>query len=101
MKFGLKNKTIKAINSVFAKYPAVDKVILYGSRAKGTYQKSSDIDLTLIGEDLTDQDRTNIYFDLDDLLTPYMFDLSMLSQIDNENLKEHIKRVGKIFYQKT
>lgn len=41
---GLPAKTIEAMQSVFARYPEIDKAILYGSRAKGTYGKGTDID---------------------------------------------------------
>ena len=50
--YGLKEKHIKAINSVFSKYPQIEKAILYGSRAKGNYRNGSDIDLTLVGDNL-------------------------------------------------
>jgi len=32
VKFGLKKETIDKINAVFAKYPEVEEVIIYGSR---------------------------------------------------------------------
>ena len=48
MKFGLKESDIELIKKVFSNYPEVEKVILYGSRAKGTYKPASDIDLTLL-----------------------------------------------------
>ncbi len=49
---GLKDTDIQNICSVFKKHPEVEKVILYGSRAKGNYKKGSDIDLTFIGSNL-------------------------------------------------
>jgi predicted nucleotidyltransferase len=97
--FGLKEKTIQKIHAVFAKYPCVDKVIIYGSRATGNYKNGSDIDLTFVGNTISDQDMANIYVELDDLLTPYSFDLSLYAQIENPDLIDHIDRVGKIFYQ--
>ncbi|MCK0202958.1 nucleotidyltransferase domain-containing protein, partial [Ornithobacterium rhinotracheale] len=45
--YGLKEKHIDTIQSIFGKYPEIDEAILYGSRAKGNYQNGSDIDLTL------------------------------------------------------
>ena len=101
MKFGLSTDTIEKINAIFAKYPSVEKVIIYGSRAKGNYKNGSDIDLTLIGEKITNQDRTNIFFDLDDLPIPYSFDLSIFSKLDHEDLKDHINRVGKVFFERS
>ena len=37
---------------------------------------------------------------LDDLYLPYMFDISIFDKIDNQNLKDHINRVGQVFYQR-
>jgi Protein of unknown function DUF86 len=38
--------------------------------------------------------------ELDDLLLPYMIDLSLYAQIDNPALREHIDRVEVVFYQR-
>ena len=100
MKYGLKEDVIKKICSIFKKYPSVKKVVIYGSRAKGNYKRGSDIDLTMFGDHISDQEQTNIFFDIDNLNTPYTIDLSIYRQIDNEDLQEHINRVGKVFYQK-
>ncbi len=100
MMFGLKTETINAIQEVFAKYPEVEKSILYGSRAKGNYRPGSDIDLTLLGEKLTLTILQKIENELDDLLLPYKIDLSVFHQIGNPDLVAHIERVGQIFYQK-
>jgi len=51
LRFGLKETTIQKICDVLARYPQVKKAMLYGSRAKGNYKNSSDIDLTLLGDD--------------------------------------------------
>lgn len=100
MLYGLKNQTIEKINQIFARYQEVEKVILYGSRAKGDHKKGSDIDLTLIGENLNLQLLNKISLDLDDLLLPYKMDLSIYDQINNSDLIDHISRVKKIFYKK-
>ena len=49
MSFGLTEDTVNKIRGVFAQYPQVTEVILYGSRAKGTHHNGSDIDLALKG----------------------------------------------------
>lgn len=100
MKYGLKHKTITAIQEVFARYPQIEKVILYGSRAKGTYRKGSDIDLTLIGKDLDLTTLFEIEGTLDDLLLPYKIDLSIYRKIENADLLAHITRVGVVFYER-
>lgn len=98
MRFGLKENVIVQINSVFAKYPQVEKVILYGSRAKGCHKNGSDIDLTIKGKILDLSIVNKISNDLDDLLLPYTFDISIFRQISNLELVKHINRVGKTFY---
>ncbi len=78
--FGLKDDTISKIQTVFASYPQVEKVVLYGSRAKGNFKNGSDIDLTLCGgEDLTLRVLYRIMDEIDDLLLPYTFDLSIFA----------------------
>ena len=101
MKFGLKESVIEKICLVFKKFPEIEKAVLYGSRAKGNFRNGSDIDLTLFGEnDLTLNKLYKIMDELDDLLLPYSFDLSIHSLIDDEEVLEHIQRVGVVFYQK-
>lgn len=100
MKFGLKENVIKSIEEILSDFPQVETVLIYGSRAKGNYRPGSDVDLSLKGDDLSLQVLNKISLQLDDLLLPYTFDLSVFDHIDNEYLKEHIERVGKIIYQK-
>lgn len=98
MNFGLSDKTISAIHSVFSKYPQITKAIVYGSRAMGNYKNGSDIDLTLYGSKLSNQILMDILDDLDELLLPYKIDLSIYAAINNEKLQDHINRVGIDFY---
>jgi uncharacterized protein len=97
---GLKNIDIENIRAVFELHPEVERVILFGSRAKETYKPSSDIDLTLVGTKLNLTIQQKIEQELDDLLLPYKFDISIYHQIQNRELIEHIERVGKLFFLK-
>jgi predicted nucleotidyltransferase len=101
MTFGLKQKHIDSINRVFEQYPQIQSVIIYGSRAKGNYKNGSDIDLTLVGTDIDLTLQFKIENLIDDLLLPYTIDLSILSQIANPDMVDHINRIGQIFYQKS
>lgn len=100
MDFGLPPAVVAHIREVFARFPGVDKAVLYGSRAMGTYRNGSDIDLTLYGEKLTLPQLTAIASELDDLLLPYTIDLSIFALLNNADLREHIGRVGKVFYER-
>jgi type I restriction enzyme S subunit len=97
MQFGLSNDDIDKIKVVFAKFPEIERVVIYGSRAKGNYKPSSDIDLTLVGDKLTLSLLQSLENDIDDLLLPYKFDISIFHQISNPDLIAHIERVGKEF----
>jgi hypothetical protein len=44
----------------FRSYPKIEKVFLFGSCAKGQATQNSDIDLFLLGSDITDDDEWNI-----------------------------------------
>jgi uncharacterized protein len=100
MRYGLKEQTIESICGVFARHPLVEKAMLYGSRAMGNFKPGSDIDLTLFGESLTSLELGIIDEELDDLLLPYQIDLSIFHRIENMDLREHIERVGVVFYRK-
>lgn len=97
---GLKSRTIDQIIDVFSQFPEIEKATLYGSRAMGTYRRGSDIDLTLEGDKLSYTLLNKIDIALDNLFLPYTFDLSILHKIKNEELKDHINRVGKVFYSR-
>lgn len=100
MEFGLKDHILEKIRNVFSKYEQVEKVLIYGSRAKGNYKPGSDIDLTFIGEGLNRRILNNIDDDIDDLLLPYSFDLSILKEVTNLDFLAHVNRVGILFYER-
>jgi len=99
MAFGLPPSSLKQIRSVFASHPEVETVILYGSRAKENFKPGSDVDLTFKGKQTDLRVLNRIDNELDDLLLPWSFDLSIYSQITSPDLIEHIDRAGIVFYQ--
>lgn len=99
MRFGLKESVIQSIHSVFDSHPEIEQVIIYGSRAKGNFRNGSDIDLTIIGDDMDYSTVLKLIGEIDDLLLPYKIDLSLMKHIQNNDLIQHIERVGKVFYE--
>lgn len=97
--FGLSENVIILIKKVFEKYLDVEIVKIFGSRAKGNYRPNSDIDFALWG-DIDPVVLGKISLDLDDLPTPYKFDVKLYNEINHLKLKNHIDRVGKVFYKK-
>ncbi|EGV18428.1 nucleotidyltransferase domain-containing protein [Thiocapsa marina] len=70
------------------------------SNSGGHHRIASDIDLTLIGQDLDLDTLGGIATHLDESPIPYQVDLSIFDQIDHPGLKAQIERTGKIFYQR-
>lgn len=100
IRFGLSQHTVELISAVFNKYPDIDQVVIYGSRATGTFAEGSDIDLVVVSQKLAFSKLLQVKSELDDLMIPYKVDISMLSQINNTSLIEHIDKHGQVFYSK-
>ena len=98
--FGLSQKTMQTLDLIFAAEPMVEKVIVYGSRAKGNFREGSDIDLTLVAPDLQFRQLLKLQGEIEESSIPQMVDLSILNEIKNTALVDHITRVGKVFYTK-
>ena len=96
---GLTNEEMQELVAALSTQPNIEKAIVYGSRAMGTNRKFSDVDMTLVGNNLSHSDLNQVALKIDDLLLPYEFDLSLYSSLTNKNLLEHIRRVGKVIYE--
>ena len=93
--FGLSEQTLAAINTCLQQYPEIAWVKIYGSRAKGNYERGSDIDLAFSSPSDCSAELLEA---LDNLPTPYLFDVTHYDTLKHEGLKEHIDRVGKMIY---
>ncbi|GMO53528.1 MAG: nucleotidyltransferase domain-containing protein [Treponemataceae bacterium] len=101
MKYGLSDRTLATLDSIFKKYPGVRQAVIYGSRAKGNYRDGSDIDITLKTDDsFTFTGLLRISGDFDDSDMPYLVDVSLYHELSNPDLLAHVDRVGKILYSR-
>lgn len=98
MMYGLEDRDWQRLNNIFAQHTEVDAVVLYGSRSKGTYKPFSDVDITLMGHSISRHTLNNIALEIDDLLLPYQFDVSIYDNLRNEQLCDHINRRGITIY---
>lgn len=99
MPYGLTDTEWRKLLGVFAGNERIRQAMLYGSRAKGTYKPFSDIDIALVGDDLSRMDLNRLLLAVDDLLLPYHVDLSLFHALKNEALLDHIRRRGIIIYE--
>jgi len=100
MRYGLKEEQWSILSGLFAKNPRIEKVVLYGSRAKGTNKPFSDVDITLIGSNLLVSDLSDTINAIDDLLLPFLFDVSIFHKLKNQDLIDHINRRGIVVYER-
>lgn len=95
--FGLTEEERGMIRKAFLKFGAdANQVFVFGSRAKGTHRKGSDIDLAYKGELSSEQLLKIKDYLEEETFLPYMFDIVLCKSIENPSLKEHIDRVGKV-----
>lgn len=100
-RFGLDEKIIAEIIEILKKYEEVESAKIFGSRARGDYRKSSDIDIALFGDKLTFSINTKIFYEIDDLYLPYKIDLINFSSISPDNtIRDNILKEGVEFYAK-
>jgi predicted nucleotidyltransferase len=93
----LSDGELALLRRVFGRHPEITSVKLFGSRAKGVAAPGSDIDLALWGD--VDALRAEaIAAELDELPTPYKFDVKPFHLIKLRPLCEHIQRVGITVY---
>lgn len=90
---GLIEQDLTLIHQAVTRFPEINEVILFGSRAKGNYKPGSDVDLAI---KMTGTDITNRLSGVlnDELLLPYKFDVLNFAEISNSELVSHIERVG-------
>ena len=91
---GIKPKVIEEIRTFARKYN-IDKVILFGSRARGDYRRTSDIDLVVGG------DFARFALDVDEETSTLLeYDIVDMSREMQDELRQSIMREGKILYEK-
>ena len=97
---GLTTEEEKTIAAVFAQVPAIERAVLFGSRAMGLARGNSDVDIALYGEKLGLPDVLRTASLLEETPLPYQFDLISHASITSPDLLEHIRQYGKEMYRK-
>ncbi len=88
-----------ALEEVFAQLPWLERVVLFGSRAKGVNARYADVDLAIVGG--SEEERAQLAQTLEEETTlPYFFDVIRLEAITSPELREHISRHGIVLYER-
>ncbi len=94
MDTGIRPEVIREINELAKKHD-LNKVILFGSRARGDYRRISDIDLAISGGNTA-----AFTIDIEETSTLLAYDVVDLDKPVEEQLLESIRREGKEIYEK-
>ena len=96
MKYNLPVRVLRELSSFARKY-SVMKIVLFGSRARGTNTERSDIDIAVYGGEF-DQFYWEVKENIHSLL---MFDIIQADAAISDELKQEIEKDGVTIYEKT
>jgi predicted nucleotidyltransferase len=96
--YGLPEALLKQLRNIFIHYAHIDKVLLFGSRVKGSFREGSDIDLAVLGSKITKEEFTQIWGQVDLLAVMLKIDLLHWDKLENLVLKNKIINEGKAIY---
>ncbi|WP_294186688.1 nucleotidyltransferase domain-containing protein [uncultured Clostridium sp.] len=101
MEFGFKEFDLKYIKEKISGFDEIERAVIFGSRAKGNYKPGSDVDIAIMGENISFDTVSRLHSLLEDQgPLPYLFDIIDYTHLNHDELKSHIDRVGKIIYIK-
>ncbi|MDR2171350.1 MAG: GNAT family N-acetyltransferase [Planctomycetaceae bacterium] len=100
MNDGLSEKYRTEIRLIFESCPKIERAVLFGSRAKGTFRRDSDVDFALEGGDLVLSDLMFLNEKFSESNIPFDVDLLIRNKITNQNLETQINQHGIEFYKK-
>ncbi len=93
-------EVISALAERIGQNTHVERVVLFGSRARGDERERSDIDLAVIGPDITRPEWTDIWCLVDDAPTLLSIDLLRFEEAP-DHLRESITREGVALYERS
>ena len=92
---GIQEQVIKEIVAL-AKKHSIEKVVLFGSRARGDYHRASDIDLAASGGNIV-----AFALDLEELTSTLLtYDVVDMNKNLQAKFRESIEKEGRLFYEK-
>ncbi|MCZ7584632.1 MAG: nucleotidyltransferase domain-containing protein [Deltaproteobacteria bacterium] len=101
MSDGLKDRHRQAIRDILRTHPGVERAVLFGSRAMGTFTPSSDVDLCLDGATLTLSDLAYLGRQMEALSIPQRVDFLLRKDIKEKELLDHIEQNGVEWYRRS
>lgn len=102
MSYGLRDSDLDCIVAALRKHPEIEKAILFGSRAKGTFKPGSDVDIAIAGDEITFSTIAHLHAELEgESPMPYFFDILDYSHVKNQEIRENVDRAGILIYDRS
>lgn len=99
--YGIYQRSFSLILEEISKFPQIEQILLFGSRAMGNYKKGSDIDLALKGAEVTCSILTQITGRLNEEIDiPYKCDVVHWDTLQSAPLRKHILEEGIVIYKR-
>ena len=97
---GLKERHRAAVIDIIAANARVERAVLFGSRATGSFRPASDVDVALFGDRLSMSDQIALAAAMEDLTIPQRVNLLLYGTVDSIALREHIESEGIEWYRR-
>jgi predicted nucleotidyltransferase len=94
----VKNEVIQAMIDLAQTYHSIQKIMLFGSRARGDHHETSDIDLAIWS---TESISEFVYILEEQLPTLLEFDISHMEEVENPLFIEQVLKEGIVLYEKS
>lgn len=99
MIYQLETHIAQQLKDFFDNFDFIDKVVIFGSRAKHTANPKSDIDLCIYSLEMSDEQFSKLRFELDDLPILYKLDIVHFEKV-NKELQDNVEKDGKLLFQR-
>ncbi|MDP3265791.1 MAG: restriction endonuclease subunit S [Sulfuricurvum sp.] len=99
MTYQLDQQVAERLKAFFEPFDFIDKVVIFGSRAKHNANPKSDIDLCIYSLEMSEAQFSKLKLALDELPILYKIDVVHFEK-SNEALRENVSRDGKLLFVK-
>jgi len=98
MKYDLPQAVIDKLKSFFNRFHNIDKVDIFGSRARGDNTPKSDIDICIYSSSISSEEFSKLRAELNELPILYKIDIVHFENSNNE-LKANILKDSKLLFE--
>lgn len=94
----MQDYVLSKIREIGAKFE-IEKVILFGSRARGDHSKTSDYDIAILGKDISLADQALLREAIEEINTLKKLDVVFIDENLEDELVENIRKEGVVIYE--